>query len=47
MIHLHLVRPAPRAKPVELRPRPAKVVQLETRRIRRLETARPPRRPAA
>jgi hypothetical protein len=41
-MHLHLVRLTARPKPVL---RPAKVVQLETRRKLRLETARPERQP--
>ena len=41
-MHLHLVRVAARPKPV---PRPAKVVQLEVRRLARLEAAQPERQP--
>jgi hypothetical protein len=45
-LHLHLVRPKVRPAP----PRPAKVIQLETRRLARLEAEhvkRLPPRPAA
>jgi hypothetical protein len=42
-MHLHLVRVA--ARPKQVPPRPAKVVQLAVRRKARLEAARPERQP--
>jgi hypothetical protein len=43
-MHPHIVRAAP---PQPKTPRPAKVIQLETRRVARLEAERPQPRPAA
>jgi hypothetical protein len=43
-MHPHIIRAAP---PQPKTPRPAKVIQLETRRVARLEADRPQPRPAA